>query len=61
MVKNINKIFKKSDTLAINELRKQQESTEEQIYKFGFGESLFSLPNFCTGCLSGGCSTDILF
>lgn len=40
------KEIEKSETLLINELSRQQENDGKKIYKFGFGQSPFSPPEF---------------
>jgi len=45
MLKNIVKNLKPSSTLKINELCKELESKGEKIFKFGFGQSPFEVPD----------------
>ena len=44
MIKNIVKNLKPSSTLKINELCKDLESQGKEIFKFGFGQSPFKVP-----------------
>ena len=45
MIKNIIKNLKPSSTLRINEISKKLEQEGKKIYKFGFGQSPFQIPN----------------
>ena len=45
MLKNIVKNLKPSSTLKINEVSKELESKGEKIFKFGFGQSPFEVPD----------------
>ena len=45
MIKNIIKNLKLSSTLRINEISKNLELEGKKIYKFGFGQSPFKVPN----------------
>ena len=45
MLKNIVKNLKPSSTLKINEVCKELESKGEKIFKFGFGQSPFEVPD----------------
>ena len=45
MIKDIVKNLKPSSTLRINEISKKLESDGKKIYKFGFGQSPFEVPN----------------
>ena len=45
MLKNIVKNLKPSSTLKINEVSKELESKGEKIFKFGFGQSPFEIPD----------------
>ena len=45
MIKDIVKNLKPSSTLRINEISKKLESEGKKIYKFGFGQSPFEVPN----------------
>ena len=45
MLKNIVKNLKPSSTLKINEVSKEMESKGEKIFKFGFGQSPFEVPD----------------
>ena len=45
MLKNLVKDLKPSSTLAINEISKQLEQQGKKIFKFGFGQSLFKVPD----------------
>ena len=45
MLKNIVKNLKPSSTLKINEVSKELESKGKKIYKFGFGQSPFEVPD----------------
>ena len=44
MLKNLVKDLKPSSTLAINETSKQLEQQGKKIFKFGFGQSPFKVP-----------------
>ena len=44
MIKDIFKNLKTSSTLRINEISKQLESQGKNIFKFGFGQSPFQVP-----------------
>ena len=44
MIKNIFKDLKTSATLRINEISKNFESQGKEVYKFGFGQSPFMVP-----------------
>ena len=44
MLKNLVKDLKPSSTLAINETSKIQEEQGKKIFKFGFGQSPFKVP-----------------
>ena len=44
MLKNIVKDLKPSSTLAINEASKKLEDEGKKIFKFGFGQSPFKVP-----------------
>ena len=44
MLKNFVKDLKPSSTLAINETSKQLEQQGKKIFKFGFGQSPFKVP-----------------
>ena len=44
MIKEIVKSLKPSSTLKINELSKDLESQGKEIFKFGFGQSPFKVP-----------------
>ena len=44
MLKNLVKDLKPSSTLAINEISKQLEEQGKKIFKFGFGQSPFKVP-----------------
>ena len=44
MLKNLVKYLKPSSTLAINETSKQLEQQGKKIFKFGFGQSPFKVP-----------------
>ena len=45
MLKDLVKNLKPSSTLAINEKSRQMEEQGEKIFKFGFGQSPFKVPN----------------
>ena len=45
MIKDIVKNLKPSSTLRINEISKQLELNGKKIYKFGFGQSPFEVPD----------------
>jgi len=45
MIKNIIKNLKPSSTLRINEISKNLEQEGKKIYRFGFGQSPFQVPN----------------
>ena len=45
MLKNIVKNLKPSSTLKINEISRKLEDKGEKIFKFGFGQSPFQIPN----------------
>ena len=45
MLKNIVKNLEPSSTLRINEISKELEQKGEKIFKFGFGQSPFQVPN----------------
>ena len=45
MIKDIVKNLKPSSTLRINEISKKLESDGKKIYKFGFGQSPFEVPD----------------
>ena len=45
MIKDIVKSLKPSSTLRINELSKDLEIKGKEIFKFGFGQSPFKVPN----------------
>ena len=45
MIKDIVKNLKPSSTLRINEISKQLELNGKKIYKFGFGQSPFKVPD----------------
>ena len=45
MLKNIVKNLKPSSTLKVNEVSKELESKGEKIFKFGFGQSPFEVPD----------------
>ena len=47
MLKNLVKDLKPSSTLAINETSKQLEQQGKKIFKFGFGQSPFKVPEDC--------------
>ena len=44
MLKNLIKNLKPSSTLMINETSKQMEDQGKKIFKFGFGQSPFTVP-----------------
>ena len=48
MLKNLVKDLKPSSTLAINETSKQLEQQGKKIFKFGFGQSPFKVPEDIT-------------
>ena len=45
MLKNIVKDLKPSSTLKINEISKELEGKGEKVFKFGFGQSPFEVPD----------------
>ena len=45
MLKDIVKNLKPSSTLKINEISSQLEKSGREIFKFGFGQSPFQVPN----------------
>ena len=45
MIKDIVKKLKPSSTLRINEISKKLETEGKKIYKFGFGQSPFKVPD----------------
>ena len=45
MLKNLVKELKPSSTLAINETSRQLEEKGKKIFKFGFGQSPFKVPD----------------
>ena len=45
MIKEIVKNLKPSSTLRMNEISKKLESDGKKIYKFGFGQSPFDVPD----------------
>ena len=45
MLKNIIKNIKPSSTLRINEISKELEKEGKKIFKFGFGQSPFQVPD----------------
>ena len=45
MLKNIVKGLEPSSTLKINEISRKLEDKGEKIFKFGFGQSPFQVPN----------------
>ena len=44
MIKNIVKNLEISSTLRINEISKELESKGKEVFKFGFGQSPFKIP-----------------
>ena len=51
MLKNIVKGLKPSSTLKINEISRKLEDKGEKIFKFGFGQSPFQVPNDIVECV----------